>query len=164
MKALFIGGVKSGKSRHAEARVLGLGTSKPFYLATSEAFDDEMRLRIERHRQERADLFSTVEEPLLLLNAVRSCDGPVLVECLTVWMNNMLYHGYSAEDIVAELLEVLELDKDIVFVLNDVGSGIIPDNALARSFVDLSGAVSQALGKRCDEVYHCIAGIATRIK
>ena len=164
MKALFIGGVKSGKSRHAEAYVLAMGAAKPFYLATSEPFDGEMKERIECHRLQRSEAFNTLEEPLQLVEAVKGCDAPVLIECLTVWMNNMLHHGFTKEDIYAQMDALLGLDRDIVFVLNDVGTGIIPDNALAREFVDISGVVAQKLGSGCDEVYHCIAGIATRIK
>jgi adenosylcobinamide kinase/adenosylcobinamide-phosphate guanylyltransferase len=164
MKTLFIGGVKSGKSRHAEAYTAALEGGKPFYLATSEPFDAEMRLRIERHRQERLERFKTLEEPLELAEAVEPCDGAVLIECLTVWMNNMLHYGRTEEEIFAEVESLLALERDLVFVLNDVGGGIIPDNPLARRFVDLSGRVAQKLGAGCDEVYHCIAGIATRIK
>ena len=164
MKTLFIGGVKSGKSRHAELYTLSRSETMPFYLATGEAFDEEMHLRIEQHRLQRADHFVTIEEPLALIEAVTSCDAPVLVECLTVWMTNMLHHGYTKEEILTGVMDLLALEHDIVFVLNDVGGGVIPDNALAREFADLSGIVSQRLGAGCDEVYHCIAGIATRIK
>jgi len=164
VKVLFIGGVKSGKSRHAEAYTVALGGTKPVYLATSEPFDDGMRLRIEKHQAERSEHFTTVEEPLELAGAVKACDGAVLIECLTLWMNNMLHYGRSEEEIVAEVEQLLALERDLVFVVNDVGGGIIPDNALARRFVDLSGRVAQRLGAGCDAVYHCIAGIATQIK
>lgn len=164
MKALFIGGVKSGKSRQAEIFTLKLADKKPYYLATSEVCDDEMRIRVERHREERAERFDTLEEPLKLAETVAGTDAPVLIECMTLWMNNMLYHGFSKEDIAAELDRLLGLGNDIVFVQNDVGSGIIPDNALAREFVDISGTVAQKIALQCDEVYHCVAGIATRIK
>ena len=76
----------------------------------------------------------------------------------------MLYHGFALEDMQIELSRILELDKTIVFILNDVGSGIIPDNKLARLFVDISGKLSQQIASSCDEVYHTIAGISTRIK
>lgn len=164
MKVLYIGGVKSGKSGHAERRTIALSDAKPYYLATGEAFDEEMRLRIEHHRAQRADSFVTIEEPLELMKLVARCDEPVLIECMTVWMANMLHHGYSVEEIVAEVLHLRDVEHDVVFVLNDVGGGIIPDNALSRTFADLSGIVAQRLAEGCDEVYHCIAGIATRIK
>lgn len=164
MKALFIGGVKSGKSRHAESYTVALGGAKPVYLATSEPFDEGMRLRIETHRAARAEQFTTLEEPLELAKALEACDGAVLIECLTLWMNNMLHYGRGEAAILAEVELLLALERDLVFVLNDVGSGIIPDNPLARQFVDLSGRVAQRLGAECDAVYHCIAGIATKIK
>ncbi len=164
MKALFIGGVKSGKSRHAESRTLKMHHDSVVYLATSEPIDEEMRTRIARHKEDRSKRFLDLEEPLDLVAAIEPIKAPLLIECMTVWMNNMLYHGLSKDDIFTQVESLLALDKDIVFVQNDVGSGIIPDNALAREFVDISGRVSQMLGDGCDEVYHCIAGIATKIK
>lgn len=164
MKTLFIGGVKSGKSRHAEAYALSLSDNPVVYLATSEPFDEEMKERIERHRLARSECFLNLEEPLNLLCAVEPLKTPVLIECITVWMNNMLHHGFTQEDISVQVERMLSLNRDIVFVLNDVGSGIIPDNALAREFVDISGIVAQKLAAGCDEVYHCVAGIVTKIK
>jgi adenosylcobinamide kinase/adenosylcobinamide-phosphate guanylyltransferase len=81
-----------------------------------------------------------------------------------MWLNNMLFHDRSEEEILEHIDTVLALPNDIVFVHNDVGSGIIPDNALARRFADLSGVVAQRIAAECDEVYHCVAGLATRIK
>ncbi len=164
MKALFIGGVKSGKSRNAEAYTLTLSGNPAVYLATSEPFDDEMRQKIARHKNERSEHFLTIEEPINLFAALEPVKSPVLIECITVWMGNMLHHGFSQEDIFKQLEKILELENDLVFVLNDVGSGVIPDNALAREFVNLSGVVAQRLAEGCDEVYHCIAGIASKIK
>jgi len=86
------------------------------------------------------------------------------VECVSMWINNMLYHGFTFEDMKNELNKILELDKSVVFVLNDVSSGVIPDNELAREFVDISGKLSQLIASGCDEVYHTIAGIGARIK
>lgn len=164
MKTLFIGGVKSGKSRHAEAYALGLGSKRVVYLATSEPLDDEMKQKIDRHRQGRSEHFLTIEEPLNLFAALESVNSAVLIECITVWMGNMLHHGFTQEDIFNQIDKLSGLENDLVFVLNDIGSGVIPDNALAREFVNLSGVVSQKLAEGCDEVYHCIAGISTRIK
>jgi len=163
MKTLFIGGVKSGKSKLAEAFILDF-EKKPIYLATTEILDDEMRLRVSAHREQRVDLFETVEEARYLLRTLGASPKAVLVECVTMWMNNMIYYGHSDADILDELEAVMQLDIDIVFVLNDVGTGVIPDNALARRFVDLSGRASQIIAAQCDEVYHVIAGIAQKIK
>lgn len=163
-KTLFIGGIKSGKSLNAERYALKNSTDKPIYLATTEFIDDEMQKRIDEHKRQREDSFTTIEEPLKLYKVITEQTDTVLVECLSIWINNMLYHGFTFEDMAEELEALLGLDKSMVFVLNDVGSGIIPDNELARKFVDISGKLSQLIAAGCDEVYHTIAGISTRIK
>lgn len=163
MKTLFIGGVKSGKSRHAEACALALA-ERPGYLATTECFDKEMRERVARHKEQRDTRFETLEEALDLVGAIETQNRPVLVECTTMWLNNMLYHGRGEAEIFEQIDALLALPNDLVIVHNDVGGGIIPDNALARRFTDLSGGVAQRIAAACDEVYHCVAGIATRIK
>jgi adenosylcobinamide kinase/adenosylcobinamide-phosphate guanylyltransferase len=163
VKTLFIGGVKSGKSRQAEAYALALA-ERPSYLATTECFDEEMRERIARHKAQRSDRFETLEAALDLVGTIETQQNPVLVECTTMWLNNMLFHGRGEAEILEHIDAVLSLSSDIVFVHNDVGSGIIPDNALARRFADISGVVAQRIAAACDEVYHCVAGIATRIK
>ena len=163
-KALFIGGIKSGKSLNAELYTLKHSLKKPIYLATTEFIDDEMQKRVDEHKQNRSDKFVTIEEPLKLYNTITECDSFVLVECVSIWINNMLYHGYNFKDMKIELKKILALEKSVVFVLNDVGSGVIPDNALAREFIDISGRLSQLIAAECDEVYHTIAGISTRIK
>lgn len=163
-KALFIGGIKSGKSLNAQNYILASSLQKPIYLATTEFIDKEMQERIDAHKQNRSDDFQTIEEPLKLYNIITKCDSAVLVECVSMWINNMLYHGFTFVDMKEELEKILALDKTIVFVLNDVGSGVISDNALAREFIDISGKLSQLIASKCDEVYHTIAGISTRIK
>ncbi|MFA5461156.1 MAG: bifunctional adenosylcobinamide kinase/adenosylcobinamide-phosphate guanylyltransferase [Sulfurimonas sp.] len=163
-KALFIGGIKSGKSLNAQNYILALSSKQPIYLATTEFIDKEMQERIDAHKQGRSDDFETIEEPIKLYNIISKCNNAVLVECVSMWINNMLYHGFTFADMKEELEKILELDKTVVFVLNDVGSGVIPENALAREFVDISGKLSQLIASKCDEVYHTIAGISTRIK
>jgi adenosylcobinamide kinase/adenosylcobinamide-phosphate guanylyltransferase len=164
MKALFIGGIKSGKSLLAETFALSHAKQQAYYLATTEFIDEEMHSRIAFHKAQRKEQFITIEEPLELVNALVQTDDIVLIECVSMWINNMLYHGYELKDIEKEIQRVLKAERDIVFVLNDVGSGIIPDNALARNFVDISGKISQLIAKECDEVFHVIAGIGTKIK
>ena len=137
---------------------------KPYYLATSEAMDDEMKERIARHKAQRANKFICVEEPLKLYDALNSIDGVVLLECLSVWINNMLYYKKDEADIISELKNILTLKNDIIFVINDVSSGIIPDNALARRFIDISGRVAQLSAEACDEVYFCVAGLSLKMK
>jgi adenosylcobinamide kinase/adenosylcobinamide-phosphate guanylyltransferase len=165
MKTLFIGGIKSGKSRQAEAYILEQATSgKPYYLATTEFFDDEMRARILIHQQRRQDLFITIEEPVKLFEALKNCRGPVLIECVSMWLNNQLYHKISEAEILKELEAVLQLSCDMVLVHNEVGLGVIPDNRLARQFVDLSGKAAQLMGQYCDQVFFCSAGLKLKMK
>ena len=164
MQALFIGGMKSGKSRLAEAYTLKYAKKKPIYLATTELLDGEMNERIKQHKKQRAEQFTTLEEPLHLAQTVSKCEDIVLVECVSMWLNNMLYHGFNYENIEKEMQVILQNRQDKVFVLNDVGSGIIPDNALAREFADISGKIAQLIASECDEVFHVIAGIGTKIK
>ncbi|WP_294960597.1 bifunctional adenosylcobinamide kinase/adenosylcobinamide-phosphate guanylyltransferase [Sulfurimonas sp.] len=164
MKTLFIGGIKSGKSQNAEDYILKNSSVKPRYLATTEFIDAGMKDRIEAHVQSRGDNFVTIEESLKIYEAIKTNKSPVLVECVSMWINNMFYHDFTLQDMQKELNLVLDLEQEVVFVLNDVGSGIIPDNKLARDFIDASGKLSQLIASRCDEVYHTIAGISTRIK
>ena len=123
-----------------------------------------MKPRIEAHKELRGDRFITKEEPLNLYDSISDSMAPLLVECVSMWINNMLYHGFTLQDMQEQVDRILKLDKTVVFVLNDVGSGIIPDNKLAREFIDISGKLSQQIACGCDEVYHTIAGISTRIK
>lgn len=164
MKTLFIGGIKSGKSRNAETYIKKLTNKKPLYLATTQLIDDEMQKRIEQHQQQRADDFITVEEALHLREKIALQEGAVLVECLSMWINNMLYHEKTYDQMKAEIASIMELKQDIVFVINDVSCGIIPENRLARQFVDINGKLSQMVAQKCDEVYHVVAGISTQIK
>ena len=165
LKIAYLGGVKSGKSRLAEAKALELsGIERPYYLATSEFTDDEMNERIEVHKIRRGTRFQTVEEPLKLYETVKQCETPVLIDCLTVWMSNMLHHKNPEQDILSEILSLFRLDQTIIMVQNEVGFGVIPENPLARRFVDISGRVSQILGEQCDELYFCSAGLQMAMK
>jgi len=164
MKTLFIGGIKSGKSLNAQNYILKQSTSKPIYLATTEFIDDEMLLKIDAHKENRKDDFITLEEPIKLYELISKREDAILIECVSMWINNMLYHKFTYQDMVDEVKELLELENNIVFVFNDVGSSIVADNKLAREFVDISGKLSQLIASECDEVYHTIAGISTKIK
>ncbi|MDG1487370.1 MAG: bifunctional adenosylcobinamide kinase/adenosylcobinamide-phosphate guanylyltransferase [SAR324 cluster bacterium] len=137
---------------------------KPVYLATTELLDPEMKKRITEHRQHRGEKFWTVEEPLNLTEALAETEAPVLIECMTMWLNNALHHQLPESKIFAEIESLLLLENDIVFVLNEVGLGIIPDNPLSRKFADLSGRIAQMLAEACDEVNWCVAGILVKIK
>jgi adenosylcobinamide kinase/adenosylcobinamide-phosphate guanylyltransferase len=165
MKTLFIGGVKSGKSRLAEAHILEqTGANKPFYLATTEFFDEEMQARIDIHQQRRQDFFITLEESVKLFDVLQQCRNPVLIECVSMWLNNLLYYQIPETDILQELEAVMQLPCDLVLVHNEVGLGVIADNPLARQFVDLSGKAAQIMSSYCDEVYFCSAGLKMRMK
>ncbi len=170
MKTLFIGGIKSGKSLHAEQYALHLSKKnkapKNIYLATCEVYDAQMLERIETHKEQRKNNFTTLEEPIHIAKAIQQFkpNQIILIECITMWLNNMLYHKYSHPEIFNQLEEVLTLPHSLIFVLNDVGSGIIPDNVLAREFIDLSGKVSQLLSKNCEQVFFCIAGLKQQLK
>lgn len=165
MQALFFGGIKSGKSKNAELYTLHLSKEKPYYLATTEFIDDEMQKRISLHKQQRADNFITIEEPLDLVGTLSQLTNKtVLVECVSMWINNMLYHQKSKDEILSQIDALSLLEVDAVFVLNDVGNSVVSENKLTRDFVDLSGIIAQKLAIACREVYQVTAGISVQIK
>ena len=164
MKALFIGGIKSGKSVNAEEYTLLHSKVKPCYLATNEFFDDEMRERVNKHQEQRKDNFNTIEEPLQLLKKIQTQEGIVLVECVSMWINNMIYHRFSEENITKEIESLMMLDNDIVFVINDVSCSVVSEHKLTRKFVDINGRIAQRIASKCDEVYNTVAGISVKIK
>jgi adenosylcobinamide kinase/adenosylcobinamide-phosphate guanylyltransferase len=164
---LVLGGVRSGKSRHAERLVLASGLA-PVYLATAEALDDEMAARIAAHRARRGPEWRAIEVPLDLAAALsRAADAgsAVLVDCLTLWLSNLLVHERPVEAEIARLIEVLPgLAGPVVLVSNEVGQGVVPIAALARAFVDHAGALHQRLAARADAVLLMTAGLAQRLK
>ncbi len=164
MRALFIGGIKSGKSSNAEKFTIKHSLTKPTYLATNEFFDDEMKERVFKHKEQRQDSFNTIEEPLNLLKILKEQNSFVLVECVSMWINNMLYHGYTESDMVQEIESLTNLNKELVFVINDVSCSVVSENRLTRKFVDINGRISQLLASHCKEVYHVTAGIGVKIK
>ncbi|MEA1916074.1 MAG: bifunctional adenosylcobinamide kinase/adenosylcobinamide-phosphate guanylyltransferase [Campylobacterota bacterium] len=163
MKALFVGGMKSGKSNNAERYILEL-CEKPIYIATTEIFDDELILRVREHQSSRSNSFTTIEEPLKLYETIKAQNRAVLIECLSMWINNMLHYGFTREQITSEVKDILALKQSMVFVLNDVSSSIIPENALAREFITINGEVGGIVASHCDEVYSCIVQICSKIK
>ena len=158
---LVLGGARSGKSRHAE----GLISQFPppwRYVATAQAFDDEMRARIAAHRVGRAPGWDTVEAPLDLARALDTLQ-PVLVDCLTLWLTNVMLAGHDPDP--AALDRALDArEAATVLVSNEVGLGIVPDNALARRFRDAAGLLHQHLAARADAVTLLVAGIPMRVK
>jgi len=166
---LITGGARSGKSKYAERRAGELGERR-LYVATAEAKDQEMAQRIAEHRQRRGNRWVTVEEPVDLAAALAARHGQTdcaLVDCLTLWFNNLLigYDGKYAENKVEELVTTLpRLDFHVVLVTNEVGWGIVPDNALARQFRDLAGWANQRIAAIADEVVLTVAGIPMIVK
>jgi len=166
---LITGGARSGKSKYAERRAGELGERR-LYVATAEAKDQEMAQRIAEHRQRRGNRWVTVEEPVDLAAALAARHGQTdcaLVDCLTLWFNNLLigYDGKYAENKVEELVTILpRLDFHVVLVTNEVGWGIVPDNALARQFRDLAGWANQRIAAIADEVVLTVAGIPMIVK
>jgi adenosylcobinamide kinase/adenosylcobinamide-phosphate guanylyltransferase len=166
---LITGGARSGKSRYAEERTLLFG-SRRLYVATAEAKDEEMARRIKEHKLRRGSDWLTVEEPVELCSVLLAQRGRIdaaLVDCLTLWLSNLLLreNDVSMERRVADLLETLpRLDFHVVLVTNEVGWAIVPDNALARDFRDLAGSVNQRLAARANEVILMIAGIPMILK
>lgn len=163
-KILYIGGVKSGKSKLAEKRTLELSSEKPIYLATSEIFDEEMRKKVREHQIQRGDNFKTREEPLEIKEIINSANSAVLVECMTIWINNMIYYKKSDKKIIEDVKTICDTNKTIVFVMNETGLGVLPENKLARHFVNLSGLISQIIAESCSEVHYCVAGLSFDLK
>lgn len=163
---LVLGGARSGKSRYAETLMREAGGG--VYLATAQALDGEMATRIARHRADRGSGWTTLEEPLELAAALdRGAQGarPILVDCLTLWLSNLMGAGRAAEPETARLLAALKtLPVPVVFVSNEVGLGIVPDNALARAFRDEAGRLNQAVAAAADRVVFLAAGLPLVLK
>jgi len=164
---LVLGGARSGKSSYAEGLVLASG-HEAVYLATSEALDAEMADRIALHRSARDRRWTTLEEPLELsatLTAQARSDRPILVDCLTLWLSNLLHAERDIEAETARLVTTLRATAGtIVLVSNEVGLGIVPDNALARTFRDHAGRLHQAVAAVADQVVFVAAGLPLILK
>ena len=165
MIELVIGGARSGKSRHAE-RLARAGGGPVVYVATGQALDAEMAERIAHHRQRRPANWRTVEEPVDLAGALRREDAPgvcVLVDCLTLWLTNVLFAGRpeAIEDLVGTLPG---LRSHVVLVSNEVGWSIVPENALARRFRDEQGRLNQRVAAVADRVTLVAAGLPLCLK
>ena len=163
---LVLGGARSGKSHFAE----GLVTARPApwrYLATAQALDDEMGERIAHHRARRAAGWETVEAPLDLVSALAAVpEGrPVLVDCLTLWLSNLILGERDLEAAAVALEPALaQRSAPAVLVSNEVGLGIVPENALARRFRDAAGILHQRLAERAERVVFTVAGIPMVVK
>ncbi|HLG82213.1 MAG TPA: bifunctional adenosylcobinamide kinase/adenosylcobinamide-phosphate guanylyltransferase [Bradyrhizobium sp.] len=163
---LITGGARSGKSTRAEARAREFA-GKPVYIATAEGFDHEMRERIARHQARRGQEWIEHETPLELVAALNATDGggARLVDCLTIWLSNLMHERRDWAKDAGRLAEALEAQHSpVVLVTNEVGSGIVPDNALAREFRDAAGLLNQMIAAVADEVELVVAGLPMRVK
>ncbi len=168
---LIIGGARSGKSSHGEALIencrAGDG-AKPLYIATAEAGDGEMAARILKHKRRRAARWETLEEPLEIAAALEThgrADRAILVDCLTLWLSNLMGKGRDIAAETARLLGALDnLEGPVVLIANEVGLGIVPEGALAREFRDRAGELNQAIAERAERVVFIAAGLAMTIK
>lgn len=163
---LITGGARSGKSTRAETRAKAF-SGRPVYVATAEARDAEMEARIARHRARRGTDWIEREVPLDLVPALVATDGggARLVDCLTLWLSNLMHAERDWESEVKELASALpRLKSPVVLVTNEVGLGIVPDNALARSFRDAAGIMNQMIADVADEVEFVVAGLPMKLK
>lgn len=180
MRTLIIGGARSGKSAYAE-RLAVASRKRIVYIATAQAGDDEMRIRIAHHRERRDVYWTTVEETIELGRAIEKHSGPetlILVDCLTIWLANLLFSEARSYPEVGKidppaafqyqralLLQALENAKGgVVLVSNEIGQGVIPQGAISRWFVDESGRLNQDVAAVCDRAVLIVAGLPVALK
>lgn len=163
MITLVLGGARSGKSAFAEKIIEELGGGT--YLATSRVWDAEMAERVQTHKERRNYLWTTIEEPVHIADLISNSDKPMLVDCLTLWLSNLMEEECDILLETNNLCAALAAAKqDVVLVSNEVGLGIVPDNALARRFRDHAGRVNQAVAQAADRVLFIAAGLPLTLK
>ena len=166
---LLGGGVRSGKSAFALDLARRFGNKRAF-IATATALDDEMKSRIERHQRERRDEFTTIEEPIDLAAALDALDGydVAVVDCLTLWLSNLLLNQESVDAILERadaVVRVLQKRRfHTVLVTNEVGMSVHPPTPLGRTFVEIAGFTHQRVARVADEIYLAVLGTVLRIK
>jgi adenosylcobinamide kinase/adenosylcobinamide-phosphate guanylyltransferase len=171
MIELYIGGCRSGKSTAALQRANRMGADRKLFLATCQPHDAEMRARVERHQEERDAGWETVEEPLAIAGIIRRHSRPqtvILVDCLTLWLTNLII-GQTDDTGIHQHITVLEealcaAPGPVLLVTNEVGLGIVPDNAMSRRFRDWAGSLNQRMARCAREVVLTVAGIPVPIK
>lgn len=162
------GGVRSGKSAHAVSLALQAGPKRTF-IATAQAFDDEMERRIAAHQAERGQDFRTLEAPLDLFSALAQCtdQDAILIDCMTLWLSNQLLQAREPASILSVLDEVLEqirtLPGEVIVVSNEVGMGIVPESRLGRQFRDLAGHANQRLARAAQRVHFAAMGLILQL-
>jgi len=166
---LILGGARSGKSRRAEAVALSL-SAHPVYVATAPLIDDdhEWLARIERHRSERSEQWQLIEEELALVPVLREhavAGHTVLIDCLTLWLSNLMFADRNIEQAVADLCDLLPtLAGHVILIANEVGMGLVPDNPEGRSFRDAQGRLNQRLAALANRVEFVAAGLPICLK
>lgn len=165
---LVLGGARSGKSKYAES--LFEGCKKALYVATASSFDNDLEMleRIRIHKNRRGKLWKTIEEPLNITDVIsdnKSFDRPILVDCLTIWVSNLMYFKLSIEKEVEKLTGLIERTPGgVIFVSSEVGFGIVPLEAISREFRDNMGYVNQAVANSCERVVLVVAGLKLVMK
>jgi adenosylcobinamide kinase/adenosylcobinamide-phosphate guanylyltransferase len=172
-KVIFVtGGAKSGKSSFVLSEAAEHEGQKAF-IATAGALDEEMLSRIEKHKGERGEGWDTYEEPIRITETINNIEGKygaVVVDCLTLWLSNLMHADSDIAQEIENLVEVLRNSKlrtpnsKLFLVSNEVGTGIVPENKLAREFRDLAGTMNQKVAGVSDEVFMVVAGIPIKIK
>jgi len=161
---LVLGGARSGKSAYAEGLIMAC-PAPWLYLATAEIRDDEMAARVGLHRDRRSTDWITRDVPLALPEAIAAAEGPVLVDCLTLWLTNLILSEADVPQASGRLAEACAAAPGpVVLVANEVGLGIVPDNALARRFRDEAGRLHQRLAALADRVVLTVAGLPLTVK
>lgn len=164
---LVLGGARSGKSAFAEKLLNDSGLQK-IYLATAQVFDSEMAQRVALHHERRGSEWQLVEEPTKIAEVIANHDQPsngILVDCLTLWVTNLMMADLDIGAYGDRLVESLKMVAGtVVFVSNEVGQGIVPDNAMARAFRDYAGILHQKIAAIADEVYFVTAGLPQKLK
>jgi adenosylcobinamide kinase/adenosylcobinamide-phosphate guanylyltransferase len=171
-KTVFVlGGCRSGKSGYALETAQQFSGADKIFIATCIPYDDEMKQRVARHQEERSRTWKTVEAPIHLAAAIAETGqeaGVILVDCLTLWINNLLMEKQNSEQILDQvqgLTKAVEAAAcPIILVSNEVGTGIVPENKLARLYRDLIGSANQAVAECADQVIWMVAGIPVTIK
>jgi adenosylcobinamide kinase/adenosylcobinamide-phosphate guanylyltransferase len=168
--SFVLGGARSGKSLHAEtlAKTQSTASGQLVYLATAQIFDEEMQARMDLHKQRRGPEWVLAEAPVDLVDTLRRFEHPdnvILIDCLSVWMTNLIIgeHDIAAhrDSLIAHLAISI---SSLIFVASETGLGIVPDNALSRQFRDESGRLNQMVARASDDVFFVTAGIAQKIK
>lgn len=165
MITLITGGVKSGKTTFALK--MGSVYQNKLYIATAEAFDEEMQNKIQRHKDERDKSWSTIEEPIKIYNAIKRCSEfqYAVLDCITVWVNNLFYYQKDVEEYLGCFLDFLEkVEVNLTIVTNEIGLGLIPSDKLSRDYTNTLGFVNQKIASAADRVIFMVSGLPIYIK